>query len=94
MTSYPIDMVLVVVFCCLIYSYKNRIQEIIQNNKWLIDLHHHQQQQHRRRHNDQHHQSSSSLAAAADLSIRFFLKKPTCIPLIKIVANRTQKQIS
>ena len=40
-TLYPIDVVfLLLVFCCLIYSYMNRTQEIKQNNKWLIDLHH------------------------------------------------------
>ena len=27
-----------VVFCCLIYSYKNRIPEIKQNNTWLVDM--------------------------------------------------------
>ena len=31
-TFCPIEVVLVVVFCCLIYSYKNRTQEIKQNN--------------------------------------------------------------
>ena len=25
-------------FCCLIYSYKNRIPEVKQNNAWLIDM--------------------------------------------------------
>ena len=37
-----------VVFCCLIYNYKNRSKEIKQSNKWLIyspyHQYHHQQQ--------------------------------------------------
>ena len=50
-----------VVFCCLMYSYKNRTQEIKQNNKWLTSA-----------------SSAAAIVAAADLSIGFFLKKPTC----------------
>ena len=63
-TLYPIEVVLMMAFfSCLIYSYKNRFQEIKQHDKWLIDHSH-------------HHQHPLSAPAAADLDswIGFFLK--------------------
>ena len=62
-----------VVFCSLIYSYKNRTQESKQNNKWLIDSH-----QHRLVKDFQfgvspvNYPESAAAVVAADFSIGFF----------------------
>ena len=79
-TLYPIEVVLEVVFCCFICSYKNRTQEIKQTNKWLIDLY--------------IIISSSRSRSSSRPFFGFFLKKPTCIVLAQVnVKPEVIKQI-